>query len=120
MSISFYNSERYADPTAFFALRNIEREEREKQAKLRDPSYSSIREECREDERFCIEELHNAIIFQAVKDWRHAKEHLKKHPFSMEALETVRETEDFFLSGYFQTLTKLEGRDLLERLKREG
>ncbi len=45
-----------------------------------------------------------AIVHQAIKDWRNAKETLQKVPGYVDALETVRETERFFRSDWYQTL----------------
>ena len=38
---------------------------------------------------------------------------------SREAARTVRETEAFFLSEYYSTLTNVDGRMLLNRLRKE-
>ena len=74
---------------------------------------------CREDERYCWEELANGIIIQAAQDWRAAMAILQENPEDPEARETVRETESFFLSAYYATLTKVDGAWLLRRLKEE-
>ena len=74
---------------------------------------------CREDERYCWEELANGIIIQAAQDWRAAMAILQENPEDPEARETVRETESFFLSEYYATLTKVDGAWLLRRLKEE-
>ena len=59
----------------------------------------------------------NAIIIRAVKDWRKAARILKKYPNDLDAQRTVRETEQFFLSDTYKTLTTYDGRTLLNRLK---
>ena len=74
---------------------------------------------CREDERYCWEELANGIIIQAAQDWRAAMAILQENPEDPEARETVRETESFFLSEYYATLTKVDGAWLLRRLREE-
>ena len=74
---------------------------------------------CREDERYCWEELANGIIIQAAQDWRAAMAILQEDPDDPEARETVRETESFFLSEYYATLTKVDGAWLLRRLREE-
>ena len=111
-----YNAEGYKDMTAYLALKRVEREERGKRkaAKVR-----AGRRACREDERFCREELANGIIIQAAQDWRAAMAILRENPEDPEARETVRETESFFLSEYYATLTKVDGAWLLGRLKDE-
>ena len=135
-SIPFRNREGYADPTVWLALRNVEMQRlleeklrkriaenesaKRKTAKWQQMAVSvAEREELRENERFAWEELANAIIIQAVKDWRRAMRHLRKHPTSMAAKKCIRETETFFLSEYFTLLTNYNGHTLLRRLKEE-
>lgn len=77
------------------------------------------RRTCREDERYCWEELANGIIIQAAQDWRAAMAILQENPEDPEARETVRETESFFLSEYYATLTRVDGAWLLRRLREE-
>ena len=76
-------------------------------------------EHTREDENYRWEELANAIIIQAVQDWRGAMEILRNHPYNAEAKDTVRETEEFFLSEFYALLTTYDGETLLNRLKEE-
>ena len=54
------------------------------------------------------EKLANAIILQAVRDYRCSTDNNKKF------------LEKFFLSGWFTVLTKLDGQMLVERLRKEG
>ena len=63
--------------------------------------------------------LANAIILQAVKDFRPAYRRLKKHPNDRLAQDTVREITQFFCSDYFRALTDLDGPALLNRIIRE-
>lgn len=65
------------------------------------------------------EKLANAIIMQAVKDWRGAVSKLRKNPNNRDAQGTRNETERFFLSGWFGKLTKLDGEVLLQKLEEE-
>ena len=44
---------------------------------------------------------------------------LRKHPDNAEAKDTVRETEEFFLSEFYALLTTYDGETLLYRLKEE-
>ncbi len=62
------------------------------------------------------EELANAIILQAVKDYRTA---LKK-PDSWAAYKTEREIERFFRSGWFTELTDVDPKVILDGLRREA
>ena len=119
-----YNAEGYRDMTAYLALRNIEREERAKRhAKRRQRTLPPAPEReglsAREDEKFAREELANAIIIQAAQDFRAAKHCLREDPDNEEAKKTVAETEAFFLSKYYCTLTTYSGRTLLNRLRKE-
>lgn len=66
------------------------------------------------------EVLGNAIILQAVKDFRHARRRLKRRPDDRAAVKTVREISRFFRSRYFCLLTRLDGPSLLNRLMNEG
>ncbi len=63
--------------------------------------------------------LANAIILQAVKDFKPAYRRLKTHPNDKQAQDTVREITQFFCSQYFANLTDLDGPALLHRIMRE-
>ena len=65
------------------------------------------------------EELANAIIMQAVKDFQPAYKKLKRHPDDEEAQNTVREVTKFFCSDWFSVLTDLDGPQLLTRIMHE-
>ena len=58
------------------------------------------------------EALGNAVVLQAVKDWRSAR---KRND-----TRTIHECEAFFLSGRFSLFTDLDGEALLQKLSREG
>ena len=66
------------------------------------------------------EKLANAIILQAVKDYRGALRILKKHPESVSAKSTRDEVERFFRSGWYQILTEVDGEMLIRRLQEEA
>ena len=66
------------------------------------------------------EKLANAIILQAVKDYRGALRILKKHPESISAKSTRDEVERFFRSGWYQVLTEVDGEMLIRRLQEEA
>ena len=130
MSISYFNKEGYPDPTAYEALRRIELEAARDKKEKREEKYRRKRDQAEgyplfiPDEpiygEFLWEELANAVIFQAVCDWRDAWAALRKNPADEKALDTILETERFFLSKRFGKLTKLDGRELLDRLYLEG
>ncbi len=63
--------------------------------------------------------LANAIILQAVKDFRPAYRRLKRYPNDQWAQDRVRETVTFFHSQYFELLTNLDGPWLLNRIMKE-
>ena len=66
------------------------------------------------------ENLANAIILQAVSDYRAAKKRLRGFPEDRDAFFTTRDVRRFFLSAYFGNLTKLDGRLLLNQLDEEA
>lgn len=65
------------------------------------------------------EKLANAIILQAVKDYRGALKILKKRPESISAKSTRDEVKRFFRSGWYQVLTEVDGEMLIRRLLEE-
>ena len=64
-------------------------------------------------------DLANAIILQAVEDWRDAVRTLKGKPNNDLAVKTKQSCESFFLSSYFDKLTNVRGDDLLRKLKEQ-
>ena len=65
------------------------------------------------------ENLANAIILEAVKDYRQARHKLKKRPKNEDARLMVKDCEDFFRSDWFNALTALDGELLLKKLQEE-
>ena len=65
------------------------------------------------------ENLANAIVLQAVKDWRTAVKHLKHHPKSESSRLTKEETERFFRSEWFKVLTTADGNYIIKMLRKE-
>lgn len=65
------------------------------------------------------EKLANAIILSAVRDYRMARKKLKKRPKNEDAKLMVEDCERFFCSEWFQVLSNIDGKALLERLKEE-
>ena len=130
MSISYFNKERYADPTAYEALKRIEKEAAEGRSESRAEKYRRKRDQEEgyplnrwhqpETPEFLQEELCNAIIFQAVCDWRDARAKLIMNPEDRKAAKEMLDAEKFFLSEWFGKLTNLIGFELLERLIKEG
>ncbi|MDD4291041.1 MAG: hypothetical protein PHX51_02215 [Clostridia bacterium] len=67
-----------------------------------------------------FQDLANAIVIQAVKDYRGAMRVLKRYPRNTTAKAIRKETESFFLSEWFRTLTNVDGARLLGKLQKEG
>ena len=65
------------------------------------------------------EKLANAIIVQAVKDYRDAVERLRYTTDDKSAQHDKRSIERFFRSEWFSILTDLNGELLLKKLKEE-
>ena len=65
------------------------------------------------------EELANAIVACAAKDYRDALRDLKKNPKDMEALYEKEDIEDFFHSRDFRILTQVYPDYLIDRLNKE-
>lgn len=65
------------------------------------------------------ENLVNAIILQAVKDYRKALRKLKLNYTNTEAKRTKAEVERFFRSGWYKALTMIDGETLIKKLQEE-
>lgn len=65
------------------------------------------------------EELAQAIILQAVKDYRMARKKLKYHPKNKEAKLMIQDCESFFRFQWFTALSSVDGQMLLKKLKEE-
>ena len=68
--------------------------------------------------------LSNAIVLQAVEDYRHIIRRLRKKSIDPKLLanylETKQEIEQFFLGEWFSALTSVNGKKLLHRLQSEA
>ena len=65
------------------------------------------------------ERLANAIVLQAVSDYRVALKKLKAHPKNREAISEALEIEKFFRSSWYSILTDVDGEYLIRRLQDE-
>ncbi|MBO6205947.1 MAG: hypothetical protein J6O73_03315 [Lachnospiraceae bacterium] len=65
------------------------------------------------------ERLANAIVLQAVSDYRVALKKIKAHPKNREAISEALEIEKFFRSGWYSQLTDVDGEYLIRRLQDE-
>ena len=61
----------------------------------------------------------NAVILQAVNDYRKALKRLKINNRNKEALSNKRDCERFFRSNWYRTLTSVDGEMLIIKLKAE-
>ena len=66
-----------------------------------------------------FEGLANAIIIQAAADYRLALKQLQQNPLFQPAIRMSYEVERFFRSDWFSILTRINGIELLTRLKTE-
>jgi len=65
------------------------------------------------------ENLANAIVLDAVKDYRKALKRLKKNSRNSIAASECEEIERFFRSGWFGVLSEVDPEYLINRLKEE-
>ena len=65
------------------------------------------------------ENLANAIILQAVKDYREARKKLKKRPKNEDAKLMISDCEAFFRSEWYRALTDIDGEMLIRKLREE-
>lgn len=65
------------------------------------------------------ENLANAIVLQAVKDYRAALKLLHRNPKSSKAQADAKEAERFFRSQWYSALTSVDGELLIRRLREE-
>ena len=67
------------------------------------------------------QKLANAIVEQAVKDYRMEQARVKANPQNSDhAKAEVRKLERFFRSDWFEVLTDVDGQLILSRLKKEA
>lgn len=65
------------------------------------------------------ENLAQAVILQAVKDYRTARKELKYHPKNKDTKLMIEDCERFFRSDRFGVLTSVDGQMLLIKLQEE-
>lgn len=66
-----------------------------------------------------FEELANAIILQAVKDYRKALKHLANCPQDYITQSVKQDIERFFRSRWFEALTSIDPEMLIRKLNME-
>ena len=65
------------------------------------------------------ERLANAIILQAVTDYRVALKRIKRSPKVRGTIDEAMGVESFFRSGWYSQLTAVDGEYLIRRLQDE-
>ena len=80
---------------------------------------SKIENTVEQDIEYGYEELANAIIIQAAKDYRSALKRLKKNPENKKAATMKRECERFFHSPWYTMLTDVNPNYILNRIREE-
>lgn len=66
------------------------------------------------------QELGNAVVLQAVNDYRDAIKKLSRGKKNEKASQMKAECERFFKSGHFNIFTELDGVVLLSQLEKEA
>ena len=65
------------------------------------------------------EQLCNAVVLQAVNDWRDSAHLLRSYPHHAKAASMKKDCESFFRSRWFSFWTGINGEYLLRKLKGE-
>ena len=65
------------------------------------------------------EKLAQAIILQAVEDYRKCRRLVRRKPNQVEAQKMIREVEYFFRSRWYKQLSDTDGNKIIEMLRRE-
>ena len=65
------------------------------------------------------ERLANAIILQAVTDYRAALKRIRRSPKNQDAIYEALRIERFFRSAWYSQLTSVDGEYLIRRLRDE-
>ena len=65
------------------------------------------------------QELANAIVVMAAKDYRHALRIQRRNPKSTAAQSQIDSLERFFRSDWYKVLTDVDGEMLIKRMREE-
>jgi hypothetical protein len=63
------------------------------------------------------ENLANAVVYQAVLDYRAALKRMRRHPRNQEAKDDIASLERFFRSDWYSVLTDVDGEYLIRKVK---
>ena len=66
-----------------------------------------------------FEELANAVVIQAAKDYTKALKTLKSYPRDEKSKVMKNDCERFFRSSWYKTLTSVDGEFLMRTLQKE-
>ena len=66
----------------------------------------------------CWEDLANAVVLQALEDYREVCRVLARRPYLKEAAGRKEELEDFFCSRWFKLLTAADLQAVLEDIRK--
>lgn len=66
------------------------------------------------------ENLANAIVKQAARDYMTALKRLKKNPYDRKKRKEVRELEEFFHSDWYELLTGVDPNYLIRKLREKA
>lgn len=66
------------------------------------------------------QELANAVIILAAKDYRHALRIQRRNPWSNAAQSQIDSLERFFRSDWYEVLTEVDGEMLIRKLREES
>ena len=66
------------------------------------------------------ENLANAIVKQAARDYMTALKRLKKNPYDRKKRKEVRELEEFFHSDWYELLTDVDADYLIRKLREKA
>ena len=69
------------------------------------------------DEKEAYENLANAIVLSAVRDYKRELLHLKRNPDSESAKRAVAREEKFFYGPWYEMLTNLDPSYLIRKMK---
>ncbi len=65
------------------------------------------------------EALGNAVVLQAAKDYRSALRRLRRFPENKAAQKAAAECEEFFQGPLIEIYTNLDGKMLMDRIRKE-
>jgi len=65
------------------------------------------------------EKFAQAIILQAVEDYRKCRRLVRRKPGQVDAQKMIREVEYFFRSDWYKQLSDTDGNQIIELLRRE-